>query len=99
LRGLRVEGVEGSGSRVEGSGFRVRGSGFRVQVSGWGVEGRGGGTMGPRCGASPDPSPPLSPPAFRFGVRRWVLGVQGFGCSGSEAGSYLRLIDFCITQL
>ena len=24
--------------------------------------------------------------------------ASGF-CSGSEAGSYLRLIDFCITQL
>ena len=23
----------------------------------------------------------------------------GLMCSGSEAGSYLRLIDFCITQL
>ena len=27
------------------------------------------------------------------------VGVSGFGFSGSEEGSYLRLIDFCITQL
>jgi len=44
-------------------------------------------------------SPPAAPPA------RGVLGGHGLGvsersmCSGSDAGSYLRRIDFCITQL
>ena len=40
---------------------------------------------------------------WRSGFGVWgsgfiVLGV-GFGMQGSEAGSHLRLIDFCITQL
>jgi hypothetical protein len=32
---------------------------------------------------------------------RWVIGgrVESVMCSDSEAGSYLRLIDSCITQL
>ena len=50
-----------------------------------------------RSSTEPSPSklPPLGrPPPFTclgFGV--WEM------CSGSEAGSYLRLIDSCITQL
>ena len=39
-----------------------------------------------------------------LGLRGLRVGVCSSGftwkmCSGSEAGSYLRLIDFCITQL
>jgi len=32
-------------------------------------------------------------------VTRQVRFRTGNMCSGSEEGSYLRLIDFCITQL
>ena len=32
-----------------------------------------------------------------FGFRVWNFGLSM--CSGSEVGSYLRLIDACITQL
>ena len=35
------------------------------------------------------------PPVEGVGVRGYLTEM----CSGSEAGSYLRLIDFCITQL
>ena len=40
-----------------------------------------------------------------LGFRVWGLGFTGLGfrvsemCCGTEAGSYLRLIDSCITQL
>ena len=36
-----------------------------------------------------------------LGVGDWGLGVRGwgFGIWCSEEGSYLRLVDFCITQL
>jgi len=37
--------------------------------------------------------------ATRLGLGSCVLGFVGFGFGVSEVGSYLRLIDFCITQL
>ena len=39
-------------------------------------------------------TPRATPVCFRF-KSNYLAGM----CSGSEAGSYLRLIDFCITQL
>jgi len=62
---------------------------------------RGGG----RCWTSPTPRrsgtrPPCRPSAA---LRRYSSQFKNNCftdmCSGSEAGSYLRLIDFCITQL
>jgi len=41
-----------------------------------------------------------SKPHLMFSLElRWVPEKSGLVCSGSEAGSYLRLIDFCMTQL
>ena len=97
--GFRVSGfrlrVTGFGFRVSGFGFRVPGSGFRV--SGFGFRGSGFRFQGleVRIGESDAASTVLHVP---YSLDR----VSGFGpemCSGSEAGSYLRLIDFCITQL
>ena len=83
FRGL----VQGFGFRVSRSGIQVpglQGSGFGVRGSGSGVRGPGFGVRGPG-----------------FGVRSSGSGfrVLSFGVEGSEEGSYLRLIDFCITQL
>ena len=72
--------------RVQGSGFRVQGSGFSVQGSGFRVQGLG-----------------LSVEWHRGAEHLDAEHVQNNYftemCSGSEAGSYLRRIDFCITQL
>ena len=82
-------GVLGLGFRVWGLGYRVWGSGFLVSGVGFRVS-----CFGRRVSSS------------GFEERCVVHRAEGVGtapftemCSGSDAGSYSRLIDFCITQL
>ena len=78
--------------RVQGSGFRVQGSGSRVQgVAGQDLLVDGGGegeVVEEVCETLPHVR-------AAQGTTRYLL-CAGFSemCSGSEAGSYLRLIDF-----
>ena len=93
--------MQGSGFRVQGSGFRVQGAGFRVQGSGCRVQGSGCRVQGAGCrdlalldggleGALVDHRGRHERegrhPVPAFQIREM--------CSASEAGSYLRLIDF-----
>ena len=82
----------GVGFRIEGSGF-----GFRLQVSGFRVQGFGfqvSGLFTPQrsrtlpCTAQSTSCWSCSPPSLLASPRS----------PGNEAGSYLRLIDSCITQ-
>jgi len=79
-------------------GFGVWGLGFRPHCS-QGYQGLGG--MRPRRPCSRPLSGPKPVSGFQgFRVRGWGSIVEGLEiCSGSEAGSYLRLIDSCITEL
>ena len=82
-----------------GSGFRAQGSGFRVQVLGFR---EGTGARGLTRLANEN----FYTNAFNiasiivqsFSWQENKSGINSLGC-GSEAGSYLRLIDLCITQL
>ena len=76
------------GFRVQGSGYRVQGSGCRIQGSGFEVQDLG----------------------FRVQSSGFRLQGSGFSsqfknnylteiCSGSAAGSYLKLIDFRLRKL
>ena len=75
---MRFRAQDSSGFRVRGSGFRVQGSEFRAQGSGLRVQGSGFRAQGP---------------GFRV---RFQFENDYFTeiCSVSEAGSYLRLVDF-----
>ena len=105
---VRVQGsgfrVQGSGFRFQGSGFRVQGSGFRVSISdAWGHLASGAEVVAANA----------QEVVLRVGLRDrpGVLGLEFLPCSqfknnhftemccGTEAGSYLRPIDSCITQL
>ena len=73
------------GLGIQGSGFRVQGSGFRVQGSGFKFQ-RSGFRAQDCC----------------KGLSRsevWVAPRGNMHTDGSEEGSYVRLIDFCITEL
>ena len=94
-------GVQGAGFRVQGSGFWVQGSGFRVQGSGFGVLGAGFRVQGSgfrvqrRCCHRTSLTPTLTTPDSPKSSGNSSSLREG----GSEAGSCLRLIDSCITQL
>jgi len=67
--------------RVSGFGFRVSGFGFRVSGFGATPHPRGGRVSETTPGYSAQPRTPCSNTLSEM-------------CSGSEAGSYVRLIDF-----
>ena len=89
--------VQGLGFRVQGLGFRVQGSGFRVQGSGFRVQGIGHRVqdLGLRVWESAITT--LS--GCRVEEAQFKNNYFAEMCSGSEEGSYLRLIDLCFTQL
>jgi len=106
--GFRVQG-SGSGFRVQGSGFRVQGSGFRFQGAGFRVSTARDVCRASRelsfSRASREVSAAEHSSASPASTSR-SLAVTWWGssqfennyfkemCCGSEAGSYVRLIDF-----
>jgi len=74
----------GSGCRVQGSGFRVQGAGFRVQGSGFRVQGSGFRVHACCCKKA-------------YASRRARIPAPLPAIC--EEGSYVRLVDCCITQL
>ena len=83
------------GGLVDAAGFRVQGAGCRVQGSG----SRPADHNPPCPCAEPEPN---SRSCICSGKAHRPLCKNNYStdiCSGSEAGSYLRRIDFCITQL
>jgi len=83
--GLKVQGLK---FRVWGLGFRVWGSGVAHKVDGRHLE----------VLVEADEAGGLERPLEEVRQREPVPAERQV-CSGSEAGSYVRLIDFCITQL
>ena len=82
--------VPGFGFRVPGSGFRVPGSGFWVLGSGFWVPGFGA--------RNPD-RPTQEINSTRVAPAQFSPNHLAEMCTGSEAGSYVRLINVRITQL
>jgi len=80
---------QGSGSRVMGQGS---GSGVGVQGQGSGVR------VATAIHTAALTISILTNLKWKEGIRL-VGGVGGVSVCGSEEGSYLRLIDLCITQL
>jgi len=100
-----ITGFTVSGLRICVSGFGSRGSRFAFHVSGFGF--RVPGFVFKERGKAPVAQNTLQGVLVRGHAGRVVInsvyGLTTCGrratCLGSEAGSYLRLIDFCITQL
>ena len=90
--GIQGLGFRGSGFRVQGLGFRVQGSGCRVQGSGFSVQGSECRVYGARALREERGEQPFAHHHLRTTISQKCAVV-------TEAGSYLRLIDSCITQL
>ena len=89
---LHILRVQGSGFRVSVFGFRFSGSGCGVSATGcrFGVSAVGFRVQGFKVSGS----------VFRKGEGFRIRGNHFTEiCCGTEAGSYLRLIDSCVTQL
>ena len=100
--------VQGSGCRIQGSGCRVQGSGCRVQDSGFRVQGSGCRVQGPglRVQGAGFRVQGLPEDCFHAPVGQKTGSLEGFAQQGLGSrlkvdglDLFLRLIDFCITQL
>jgi len=97
----KFEGIRASSeSSKSAPGSGLQAPGFRFQISGSRFQGSGSGFRDPGFG--------IRVPGFGFrvfGFRVWGSGLRPVTWhvaemqSGSEEGSYLRLIDLCISQL